>query len=707
MKNDLKPIFEPKSVAVIGASTQKGTIGRETLHNILMAEFHGKVFPVNPKAPVIHSIKAYTTILDVPDAVDLAIIIVRKELVKDVVRQCGEKGVKGLVVISAGFSEVGPEGKKREQEVVRIINEYGMRMIGPNCFGIVNTHPDVSLNATFGKTYPKRGRVGFITQSGAMGEAIMNQAKELGIGFSVVASIGNKADISSNDILAYMKDDPNTDIILMYLENFGNPSNFTMIAHEVSRTKPIVAVKSGRTKLGAKAASSHTGALAGLDVAVDALFEQTGVMRVETVEDLFDVAAALSNQPVPKGNRVVVVTNAGGPGILATDALINHGMEMPPLSPATVKQLKKFIVAEASFSNPMDMVAGAGGEEFRKTLDAVKSDKRYDSIIPIFVPPVTIDQLDVARNIHESLKDTTKTVLACFMGAGEGSEGIEFLKSNNIPVYIFPEAIAKTLATIDNYNKWLAKPKGRYKGFKVDNERVRRIVVGAQKAGAQAIVGEQAIEILTAYGIPAAGYDYAKSANDAVAVAKKIGYPVVMKINTPAILHKTEFGGVMVDLRTDKELRQAFNDLQSRVGKLRKGEVFSVAIQQMVSGGIETVMGMTLDPSFGPLIMFGLGGIYVEVMKDVAFRINPLTDYSAREMIASIKSYPLLTGFRGAAPVDLSILEETLLRLSLLVKDFTCFEEIDINPFIASSDRLMCKAVDARFILSKQPQAQL
>ncbi|HKK20614.1 MAG TPA: acetate--CoA ligase family protein, partial [candidate division Zixibacteria bacterium] len=405
--------------------------------------------------------------------------------------------------------------------------------------------------------------------------------------------------------------------------------------------------------------------------------------------------------PVPKGNRVAVVTNAGGPGILATDALINHGMEMPALSPATIKQLKKFIVAEASFSNPMDMVAGAGGAEFRKTLDAVKHDKRYDSIIPIFVPPVTIDQLDVARNIHESLKDTDKTVLACFMGAGESSAGIEFLKENSIPVYIFPEAIAKTLATISSYNKWRAKPKGRYRNFKVDTEPVRRIVTGAQQAGARSIVGEQAIEILTAYGIPAASYEYARSANEAATVAKRIGYPVVMKINTPTILHKTEFGGVMVDLRTDKEARDAFKELQGRVGKLKKGEVFSVALQQMVMGGIETVMGMTVDPSFGPLIMFGLGGIYVEVMKDVAFRINPLTDFSAREMIQSIKSYPLLTGFRGAAAADLPILEETLLRLSQLVKDFGCFAEIDINPFIASPDKSMCKAVDARFILTK------
>lgn len=701
MRQKLDAIFKPRSVAVIGASTRKGTIGRETLHNILVAEFNGKVFPVNPKAPVIHSIKAYSTILDVPDAVDLAIIIIPKQFVKDVVRQCGEKGVKGLVVISAGFSEVGPEGKKRETEVLNIVHEYGMRMIGPNCFGIVNTNPDVSLNATFGKTYPRQGRVGFITQSGAMGEAIMNHANELGIGFSYMASIGNKADISSNDILAYLKDDPDTDIILMYLENFGNPLNFTRIAREVSRHKPIVAVKSGRTKLGAKAASSHTGALAGLDVGVDALFEQTGVMRVDTVEELFDVAAALSKQRVPKGNRVVVVTNAGGPGILATDALINNGMQMPPLSPSSVAKLKKFISAEASFSNPMDMVAGAAGKEFRMTLDVIKNDKRYDSIIPIFVPPVTINQLEVAKNIHEALKDTKKTVLACFMGAGEGSAGIEYLKEHNIPVYIFPEAIAKTLATIHRHKEWLTRPAGRHRTFKVDSDKVQSVIRDALDKGSKAIVGEEAIAILHAYGIPAAGYKYASSAREAVARANAIGYPVVMKINTPPILHKTEFGGVMIDLRTDKEVRDGFNDLRKRIGQIQGEEKFSVAMQRMMSGGIETVMGMTIDPSFGPLIMFGLGGIYVEVMKDVSFRINPLTDAGAKDMIQSIRSYPLLTGFRGAPPVDQAILEETLLRLSQLVSDFDCFSEIDINPFIASPDREMCKAVDARFIVKE------
>ena len=685
-------------MAVVGASTRRGTIGREILHNILLAEFNGKVFPVNPKASVIHSIKAYSTVLDVPDAVDLAIIIVPKDHVEKVAVQCGEKGVKGIVVISAGFSEVGAEGKEREASLLNVVRDRGMRMVGPNCFGIVNTDPDVNLNATFGKTFPKRGRVGLITQSGAMGEAIMSIARELEIGFSTVASIGNKADISSNDILEYLKNDPDTDIILLYLENFGNPRHFTEIAREICRQKPMVAVKSGRTTLGAKAASSHTGALAGLDVGVDALFEQTGVMRVDTVEELFDITMALTHQPIPKGNRVVVVTNAGGPGILATDALISLGMEMPPLSEATVSNLRKVISAEASFSNPMDMVAGAGPKEFLETLNAVKNESRYDSIVPIFVPPVTIDEVEVADHIIQALGDSEKTVLACFMGAGLSSEGIDRLRENGIPAYIFPEAIARTLSTLSKHHVRISRPRGEIRTFDVDRARVRKIVDDARSEGRTSIVGEEAIDILSAYGIPAAGYQCAHGAEEAVREANRIGYPVVMKISTPPILHKTEIGGVEIDLRTDTEVHASFKSLEERIRKAGENGPLSVAIQKMISGGVETVMGMTVDPSFGPLLMFGLGGIYVEVMKDVAFRIHPLTDNNASEMIRALRSYPLLNGFRGAPPVDQAVLAETLLRLSQMVTDFDCFSEIDINPFIASPEKEQCVAVDARFI---------
>ncbi len=702
MKQQLDAIFVPGSVAVIGASARPGAVGREVLRNLFRAEFNGKVFPVNPGHQVLHSAKCYPSVLDIPDAVDLAVIIVPKGLVAETVGQCGEKGIKAVVVISSGFSEVGSEGKVRENEVVKVCQQYGIRMIGPNCFGVVNTDPNIRLNATFGKIFPHHGNVGFITQSGAMSEAIMNQAGELGLGFSKIASIGNKADISSNDVLAYLKDDPQTDVILMYMENFGNPRNFTSIAREVSRVKPIVAVKSGRTQLGAKAASSHTGALAGLDVGVDALFEQTGVMRVDTTEELFDVAAALSFQKVPRGNRVMVVTNAGGPGVLATDALINYGMEMPSLARSTVAELKTFLSANASFSNPMDMASGAGGKEFYQTLNAVKKDKRYDTILTLFVPPITIDSMDVARKICQAVKDTDKVVLTSLMGVVENTESIDYLRKEHLPVYIFPEAAAKALATIDGYRKWLARPKGKLRHFKVDKKRVEAIIDQNVRDGSGSIIGRDAIAVLEAYGIPAAEYEYAFSAREAVTVARRMEYPVVLKVNTPRVLHKTEMGGVLVDLRSDAEVRKGFETLHKRVGRLKKGEEFSVVVQRMVTGTAETVIGMTTDPSFGPLLMFGLGGIYVEVMKDVAFRINPLTDQAARAMIQSLKSYPLLTGFRGAPPVDLDILEETLLRVSQLVRDFSCLAEIDINPFIVSDDRNKCRAVDARFIIKPE-----
>ncbi len=704
--NGIEYIFKPKSVAVIGASGRKGTIGREILHNILVNEFNGKVFPVNPKHDVIHSIKSYSTILDVPDAVDLAIIVVPRDGVPKVAEQCGQKGVRGLVVISAGFKEVGGKGIELEKQLVEICREYRMRLIGPNCFGVVNSDPEVSLNCTFGKTAALPGRVGFISQSGALGEAIMNHAHELGLGFSMVASIGNKADISANELLEFWENDPNTDIILLYLENFGNPRHFTRIARKISRKKPIVAVKSGRTTQGAKAASSHTGALAELDVGVDALFDQCGVMRVSSIEELFDVASALANQPIPKGNRAVIVSNAGGPGLLATDALVSLGMDVAPFSSETKKKLKKVLSGQGTISNPLDLVAGAGGEHFRSALEVVKKDPDFDTIIPIFVPPVTIDQLEVARSIMDGIQGTDKTVLTCFMGAGEGSIGVDYLKKNKMPVYLFPEAIAKSLSVIEGYRKWLQRPQGKPKTFRVDKNKARKLLDEAQEAGQDALVGEQALEMLSFYGIPVTKNIIAYTEKEAVTAAEKIGYPIVLKINTPTILHKTEIGAVHVDLRTSKEVRAAFADLKKKVaGQKKKGrQKFSVFVQEMVQCGIETVIGMTTDPSFGPLMMFGLGGIYVEVLKDVSFRIHPLNPNNVEEMIANLKSYPLLTGFRGSEPIDMNMLKETLLRLSQLVSDFDEIAEIDINPFMACPKKDASRAVDARFIIKKDKE---
>jgi acetyl coenzyme A synthetase (ADP forming)-like protein len=446
------------------------------LHNLIDYEFNGKIFPVNPRAGVIHSIKAYSTILDVPDAVDLAIVVVPKDVVAQVVDQCGQKGVKGLVVISAGFREVGGQGVEREKELLRVVKKYGMRMVGPNCFGIVNTDPQVRLNATFGKARPKPGNISFVSQSGGLGEAILNFADDLNLGFSMFCSVGNKADISSNDLIVYWGKDERTKIILMYLENFGNPIHFREIAREVTIRKPIVAVKSGRTTQGAKAASSHTGALAGADVGVDALFAQYGVMRTTSIEDLFDVAMALSHQPLPTGNRVAVVTNAGGPGVLITDALTSLGMELPPLPAAAQKELRTFLSPEVTLNNPLDMVAGAKGTEFRRALEIVSGEKIYDTIIPVFVQPITIDEIEVAKAIVEAREKTDKPFLASFMGMGFRSPGMELLMRSGIPVYIFPESIAKALQTIDEYRRYRERKRGKIPVFKVRKSAVEQIL---------------------------------------------------------------------------------------------------------------------------------------------------------------------------------------------------------------------------------------
>jgi acetate---CoA ligase (ADP-forming) len=695
----LEYIFKPQSIAVIGATSVKGKIGHELLHNLISYEFNGKVFPVNPKRSVIHSIKAYSTVRDVPDAVDCAVIVVPREKVLKTVDQCGEKGVRGLIVITAGFRETGPIGAGLEEELIEKVKKYNMRMIGPNCFGVINARPDFMMDATFSKVRPLAGKIGFVSQSGAMGEAILALATEMHLGFSLFVSVGNKADVHSIDVLEYLGDDPDTEIILLYLEDFGNPRDFSNLARSITRKKPVIAVKAGTTTKGMQAASSHTGALAGSDVSIEALFEQTGILRVGSIQQMFDVASSLARMPIPKGNRVGIVTNAGGPGIIATDSLINFGLDLPDYSIATQKKIKPILPPDTPIGNPLDLIAGAGHKEFEKALHAVFHDKNVDSVFAIFVPPITVDQEAVANAVVNTAKDHDKPIVACFMGVGLESIGLEILRTNNIPSFVFPESAARTLSNVDKYRRWLARPEGEFKQFEVKKKKVQHII---KKAESKEIIGESALDILEAYGFPIAPYTYAYSIEEAVKMAKKIGYPVAMKINTPEILHKTDKGAVKLDLRNPNEIKSAYTDLQKTVkAELKRGEKFSVVIQEMVSGGVETVIGMSTDPAFGPVIMFGLGGIFVEVMKDVSFKINPLSDLDAREMIQSLRGVKLLTGFRGSEPVNMKVLMDSILRISQLVTDFHEITELDINPFIISSSPKTTKAVDARFIIKK------
>jgi len=700
MAQSLDYIFRPKSIAVIGASTQKGSIGWQLLNNLVEYEFNGKLFPVNPKATVLHSMKCYPSVLDIPDEVDCAILVVPKELVLKAVDQCGQKGIKGMVIITAGFKETGPNGAELEKKLGEKIVQYGMRMVGPNCFGVINTDPQVRMNATFGKTQPLPGKIGFMSQSGALGEAILYYAEQLKIGFSMFASVGNKTNVSGNDLLEYWEEDKNTEMILLYVENFGNPRKFNQIARGITKKKPIIVVKSGRTAAGAKAAKSHTGVIAGLDVGVDALLEQSGVLRVSSMEELFDLSMGFSMQPVPKGNRVAVVTNAGGPGILFTDAAVNLGLEITQLSEETRDFLRKNLREEAAVDNPVDLIASATPKEYSLALDKIFQDNKIDSVVVIFVQPITADELATAKAIVEVKKRYDKPMLSCFMGVAPRSEGVKLLMENNIPTYIFPESIAKTLSAMVKYHVWMERPEGHFVSCKGDKEKVQKIITEVLQKDKTQVTGEKALDIFEAYGIPIAPYKIAKTAEEAVSVAKNMGYPVVMKIHNPEILHKTELGGVLLDLRDEKEVQAGFSDLKKKV----EGKNLSfcgVVVQKMIKGGVETVLGMTTDPIFGPLIMFGLGGINVEILKDVSFKVHPLSDQDAEEMIKSLKGYRLLTGFRGSKPVDLQELQSCLLKLSQLVTDFPVIDQIDINPFIASDTKENSKAADARVILRK------
>ncbi|HEX5041832.1 MAG TPA: acetate--CoA ligase family protein [Candidatus Polarisedimenticolaceae bacterium] len=697
-RHQLDAIFRPRSVAVIGASRQKSTIGREILRNLLEFEFNGAVYPVNRSAETVASMKCYPSVLDVPGEVDLAVVTVPRERVLEVVDQCGRKGVRGLVLITAGFKEVGADGARLEGELRRRLKRHGMRMVGPNCMGVINTEPEVRLNATFAASLPPRGNVGFVSQSGALGEAILADAAQSGLGVAMFVSMGNKTDISGNDLLEYWEDNPDVQTILLYLESFGNPRKFTQIARRITRKKPIVVVKAGRTAAGARAASSHTGSLVELDVAAESLLEQCGVLRVSSMEELFVQAAALANQPLPGGSRVAIVTNAGGPGILCTDACIGNGLEMAELSPRTRRALARALPPEASTGNPVDMIASADAARYRAALDLVRRDPGVDGIIAIFVSPIMIDAYEVARAIAGGA-DGRKPVLCVFMGKQRSAEGVEELRRHRVPVYRFPEEAASALAAMARYKALRERPQGQSVTFPVDRERARRALARARRAGRTALAAVEVQEVLAAYGFPLVPSAVAASAAEAIAAARELGYPVVLKALSERISHKSDVGGVKVDLRTADEVGAAYDDLISRLR--RRDPDLQVLVQRMVRGGREVLLGMAREPRFGPILMFGLGGIFVEVLRDVAVRIHPITDLGARAMIERVKGYPLLAGARGEPPVALSRVEEGLLRLSQLVSDFEDeLAELDLNPFIVTERPEDCYVVDARISLA-------
>ncbi len=676
----LLPIFYPRSVAIVGASRDEHSIGGRLMQNILRGRFAGTVYPVNPNASSVSSVKAYPSVSDIPDPVDLAIVVVPARFVLDVARDCAAKGVKGIVVISAGFSETGEQGQKLENELLSIVRDAGMRMVGPNCMGLLNTDPAVRLDVTFAPAFPPQGNVGMSSQSGALGIAILDYARQSDIGISTFVSVGNKADVSGNDLMLYWEGDPATDVILLYLESFGYPRRFARIARRLGRSKPVVVVKSGRTAAGARAASSHTGALASVEVAVSALFRQAGVIRTDTLEQLFEVASLLANQPLPKGRRVGILTNAGGPSILAIDALESEGLDVVEFSQELQDEMRPLLAPEAAVRNPVDMIASAGPEQYRTTLRVLLDSDEVDSVIVVFIPTTPGGLVQVQAAVAEVVAEGTggKTILAVYMEADTNSRPPVARSTVRVPQYAFPEPAARALARATRYAEWRARPEGKIVEFPdLQRDRSRDVLDTAlERLGAEGgwLEPAEAEAILEAYGISHARSRVVRTAAEAAEAAKDIGGAVVLKVLAPSALHKSDVGGIALDVQPE-DAAAAFDEVFNVVD-----DATGVLVQEFVAGGHEVIIGMTEDPSFGPLIAFGLGGVFVELIGDVSFRIHPLTDVDAAEMIAEVKSARLLEGYRGGEKGDVAALRDTLLRISAMVDDLPEIIEMDLNP---------------------------
>lgn len=682
----MKPFFEPRSVAVIGANRTRGRIGSELLHNLIATGFAGSIYPVNPLASEIQGLRSYPSVTSISGPVDLAIVTVPAADVVDTVDECIRKRVRAIVVISAGFGEAGPEGKEREAKLLERIRAAGIRLIGPNCMGVLNTDPEFQMNATFSHVFPPAGSVAIATQSGALGVAILDYAKRLNVGISSFVSMGNKPDVSGNDLIQYWAEDPRTTVILLYLESFGNPKKFSAIARRIARTKPIIAVKSGRSHAGIRAVSSHTGNLASTDTVVDALCHQAGVIRTDTLEELFDAAALVSNQPIPRGGRVAIVTNAGGPGILAADACEALGLELPLLSEKTKAALRTFLPDAASVANPIDMLASAPAEHYRRALELLLADDHVDSVLAIFIPPLVTEADAVARAIVQGAKSAEgKPVLATFMQA-QGAPGSLL----PVPCYPFPETAAKALARATEYGAWLRREEGGIPPLNINREDARAIVDQVLKRGGGWLSPTEAMALLDAAGLSVAKCSAAASEAEAVAAARALGFPVVVKAVGASIVHKSEVGAVKINLKTPQDVSAAHQQFASKFGVNLSG----VLVQEMVKEGVEMFIGALHDPSFGPVIACGSGGVLVELLCDSNFRLHPLTDVDATEMLNESRGVKLLRGYRGAPVADEEAFKLALLRVSMLLDVCPEIQELDINP-VKVLERGV-KIVDAR-----------
>lgn len=678
----LRNFFCPDSVAVIGAAREEEKVGHIILDNIINSGYKGKLFPVNPKADEIHGIKCYPSVLNVPGDIDLAIIVIPAQFVLQVLEECSKKNTKWSIIISAGFKETGIEGARRERQLIEKAKDYGIRILGPNCLGIIDT--ECPINATFSPNMPPMGKIGFISQSGALGTSILDWAKTNKIGFSKFVSLGNKADISENDLFDDWENEKDTEVITAYLEGVKYGREFIRISSKVSKKKPIIVIKSGNTDAGARAVSSHTGTLAGSAKAYEAAFKQAGIIRANTIRDLFNYATAFSYQPLPKGKKVAIITNAGGPGIMATDECEKSDILLASLEKETIDGLKEFLPEAANFYNPIDILGDALADRYKKTLEVVVKDSNVDAVVVLLSPQAMTQPYRTARAIVEVMENSGKsiTVLTSFMGGSEVEKAVKFLAEKNIPNFDIPEEAIDTLKVMMEHTDWKSRRSFPIEDFNVDKGRVKKIFYQCQSEGRLELGEMEAREILEAYDIRMPKAELAFDIDEAKEIAGRIiGYPLVLKIVSPNILHKTDVGGVKIGIDNEKELEENYNQILFSVSKyMPDANIRGILVQEFIKDKKETIIGMSEDPQFGPMIMFGLGGIYVEALKDVSFRIAPLSRQVAREMVEEIKTIKLLKGIRGEDPSDIDSIIEIILRVSQLVTDFPEIIEMDINP---------------------------
>jgi acetyltransferase len=688
-------IFAPKSIAVIGASRREGSLGKMFLDAVVGMDYKGSIYPINPKAERINNIRCYTDISSVPDIPDLAIILLPKEMVLGAVQAVAQKKVRNIIIISAGFKEVGAEGRERENTLVAYIKNNNMRMIGPNSMGLFNTEPSISLNATFSPTPPIPGHVGFISQSGALGVAVLELSQNLGLGFSCFVSTGNKADINDADCLRFLAGDNNTNTIILYQESIENPAAFREICMKIVPHKPILTLKAGRTESGLKAASSHTGVLASDDIITDTFLKQCGIIRCETLQELLDTALALISQPMPSGNKVAIVTNAGGPGILASDALENHGLELALLSEDTILQLRQHLPPEAGLYNPVDMIASATHETYRNVCSIVDKDKNVDSIFLIIVkPPVNTTPKEIIEEIKQVVENSKKPFFCTLMAQENPEAGLEVFRALNLPVFSFPESSARALGNMIKY----MKIKDRFKKSKPGLANISKT---SNKMGdKKQATFREIMELLSKYGLNSCDYIITSQEEEIVKFQKQMG-PIVLKIANEEIIHKSDAGLVKLNLSSSAEVKHAFNEISTKAGPLISfGKNPILLAQKMVRSNIELVLGAKRDPVFGATIMFGIGGIFVELYKDVVFRILPVDEIEIHQMLEELKGKKILEGFRHYPAIDFKVLTETILNFSTMIDENPEIVEMDLNPLLWSVDKNDLIVVDSRCTLT-------